>query len=225
MYFTSSERSRKGTIFDALGQNAVCSSFFDFLVNALQDGIGVVALLQQDDAFDGVGIVDDCAVGAMSGSADLAEANLRALGDGGDVLDLDGRAVGVFDDGVLDVLHAGVEAQRLHIDLLRALLDKAAAAVGVVVGDLLLDLADGQAVGDELLGIEPDLVFLGRPAEAGNIDHASYALEGLLKSPVFERLSSPSRRRRGWCSRACTSRSGRRGSSRCPSAERDWRAG
>ncbi len=81
----------------------------------------------------------------MSGAADLAEANLGSLRDGGDVLDLDGRAVLGLDDGVFDVLHAGEEAQRLHVDLLRALLDEAAAAVGVVVGDLLLDLADAQA--------------------------------------------------------------------------------
>ena len=83
-----------------------------------------------------------------------------------------GRAVLRLDHGVLDVLHAGVEAQRLHIDLLRALLDKAAAAVGVVVGDLLLHLADAQPVGDQLLRIELDLVLLGRPAEARNIHHA-----------------------------------------------------
>ena len=76
----------------------------------------------------------------------------------------------------------------MHVDLLRALLDEAAAAVGVVVGDLLLDLADAQSVGDQLLRVELDLVLLGRPAEAGDIDHAVNALEGFLQRPVFERL-------------------------------------
>jgi len=80
----------------------------------------------------------------MVGAADLPQANLGALHDGGDVLDLDGRAVDVLDDRVLDVLHAGEQAQGLDVDLLRALLDKAAAAVGVVVGDLLLNLGDTQ---------------------------------------------------------------------------------
>ena len=102
------------------------------------------------------------AIGAMGGAADLPEANLGPLRNGGDVFDLDGRAIGGLDDGVLDVLHAGVEAQRLHVDLLRALLNKAAAAVGVVVGNLLLDLADRKTVGDEFFRIELDLVFLGR---------------------------------------------------------------
>ncbi len=87
-------------------------------------------------------------------------------------LDPIGCAVLGFDDGVFNVLHGGVEAERLNVDLLRALLNKAAAAVGVVIGDLLLDLADAQAIGDELIGIELDLVFLGGPAEACNIDNA-----------------------------------------------------
>jgi len=73
------------------------------------------------------------------------------LRNGCDVLDLDCRAILGLDDGVLDVLHAGEEAHGLDVDLLRALLDEAAAAVGVVVGDLLLYLADAQPVGDQLL--------------------------------------------------------------------------
>ena len=113
-----------------------------------------------------------------------------------DVLDPDRRAVCGLDYRVLDVLHARVKAQRLHIDLLRALLDKAAAAVGVVVGDLLLDLADRESIGDQLFGIELDLVFLGRAAEAGNIHDAVDALEGLLQASSLQAISSPSRRRR-----------------------------
>ena len=167
-------------------------SFVDFGVNAVKNRIGVVALLQQHNAFDGVGIVDDLLPSRLAdergGFADLAEANLRPLRDGGNVLDLDGRAVLGLDDGVLDVLHAGEEADRLHVDLLRALLDEAAAAVGVVVGDLLLDLADAQPIRDQLLRVELDLVLLGRPAEAGDIDHAGDALEGFFQRPVFERL-------------------------------------
>ena len=38
-----------------------------------------------------------------------------------------------------------------------------------------------QAVGDQLLRVEPDLVFLGGPAEAGYVDHALDALERLLQ--------------------------------------------
>ncbi len=59
-------------------------------------------------------------------------------------------------------------------------------AVGVVAGNLLLDLRDGEAIGDELLRIELDLVLLGRAAEARNIHHALDALECFFKRPVFE---------------------------------------
>ena len=75
----------------------------------------------------------------MNGLADLAQANLRALRDGCNVFDLDGRAVRGLDDGILDVLNGGEEAGGLHVDLLRALLDEAASAVGIIGGDLLLD--------------------------------------------------------------------------------------
>ena len=47
-----------------------------------------------------------------------------------------------------------VEADLADVDLLLALLDEAAAGVGVVVGELLLDLADAEAVGDELVGVD-----------------------------------------------------------------------
>ena len=81
VYFTRSERSRKGTTLTPLGKNAVVELLHLF-VNALQHRVGVVALLQQHDAFHSVGIVDDCAIGAMGGAADLAEANLRTLRHG-----------------------------------------------------------------------------------------------------------------------------------------------
>ena len=42
----------------------------------------------------------------------------------------------------------GEEADFADVDLLLALLDEAAAGVDVVGGELLLDLADGEAVGD-----------------------------------------------------------------------------
>ena len=78
---------------------------FYLLVNAQQDRVGVVAFLQQDDAFNRIGIVDNRAVGPVCGTTYLAETNLGALRDGGDVLDFDSRAVLGFDDGVLDVLN------------------------------------------------------------------------------------------------------------------------
>jgi len=79
-------------------------------MDAQQYGVGIVPFLQQADAFNGVRIVDNRAVSAVRGSANLAETNLGTLGYGGDVLDLDSSAVGILDDRILDVLDAGEKA-------------------------------------------------------------------------------------------------------------------
>jgi hypothetical protein len=81
---------------------------------------------------------------------------------------------------------AGEEADLADVDLQLALLDEVAAGVDVVVGDLLLNLGDGKAVGDELVGIETDLVLARDAAEAGDIDDAGDGLELLFQLPVFE---------------------------------------
>ncbi len=69
---------------------------------------------------------------------------------------------------------------------MRTLLNKAAAAVSVVGSNLLLDLADGEAVCDELIGVELDLIFLCWPTKTGYIDDTGNAFESFLQSPVFE---------------------------------------
>ena len=98
----------------------------------------------------GVGFADRGGAEA-AGLANLAEADLRPLDDRCDVFDAESRAVLGLQDGVLDVVDVAVKADFANIDLLLALLDEVAAGVDVVVGDLLLDLADGQAVGDEFV--------------------------------------------------------------------------
>ncbi len=47
---------------------------------------------------------------------------------------------------------------------------EAAARIGVVVGELLLHLCEAQSVGDQLVGIDPDLVLARRTTETRNID-------------------------------------------------------
>ena len=90
--------------------------------------------------------------------------------DDRDILDADGRAVLARDDGLLDVLHAVDQADGADVDLLQALLNEAAAGVHVVVGELLLDLREAQAVGDQLVRIDAHLILARRAAEAGDID-------------------------------------------------------
>ncbi len=157
-------------------------------MNALENRIRVISFLEQDDPFHRIRIVDNRSVGKMRSAPNLPKANLRSLIDGGNILHPNGCAVCSLDDGVLNILHAPVKAQRLNIHLLRAFFDEAATAIRIVVCGLLLDLAQRQAVGDELIRIKLDLVFLRRPAKAGDIHNSIHAFEGLLKRPVFDGL-------------------------------------
>src|SRR5580658_4038043 len=172
---------------NALRQNAVIQ-LVDFLVDFLEDGVGVVPLLQEHNALNRVGVIDNRSIWPVCRFPDLAQADLGTLRHGSDVPDADGRSILCFHYRLLDVLHVRKKAHRLHIDLLRSLLDEAAAAVGVVVGDLVFDLPDAQPVRDELFGIKPDLVLLGRPAEARYIDDTLHAFEGFLQEPILERF-------------------------------------
>ena len=120
--------------------------------------------------------------------ADLAQANLGTLGNGGDVLDAQGCAGLSLEDCLFDVVDVPVETDFADVDLLLALLDEAAAGVGVVICKLLFDLADAEAIGDKLVGIDADLVFASYTAEAGDINDAGDGFELLLKSPILERF-------------------------------------
>ena len=61
--------------------------------------------------------------------------------------------------------------------------DEAAAGIDVVVGELLLHLADAQAVGDQLVRIDAHLVLAHRAAEVGNVHDVGNGLE-LLEQNV-----------------------------------------
>ena len=69
----------------------------------------------------------------MNGSGKLAEADLRALGHHGNILDAQRRAVLGRDDRVFDVLHIPYQSHFTNVDLLQARFDEAAAGVDIVV--------------------------------------------------------------------------------------------
>ena len=71
-----------------------------------------------------------------------------------------------FQNGLLDVAHVGEEPEGAHVHLLHPDFNEAAAGVDVVVGELLLHLADAQSVRDELVGIDAHLVLAHRAAES-----------------------------------------------------------
>ena len=94
----------------------------------------------------------------------------------------------VDDDRLFDVVGTVDQSDRAHVDLLQAFLDEASAGVGVVVGELLLDLGQAQAVGDQFVGVDANLVFAGGAAEAGDVDNIRHGFEILLDDPVFDGL-------------------------------------
>src|ERR1700761_1978256 len=172
---------------DPRGQNLIVE-FFDLGVNALQSRIRIIPLLQENDALDHIVIVDHLAVLTMNGFTDLPQADLRSLHHRGNVLDLQRGSVGGLELGLFNILDVAVEPYLTNVDLLLPLLNEAAAGIGVVVGQLLFHLADAQAIGDQFVGIDPDLVFAGHAPEAGDIHHAQDGLELLLQRPVLDRF-------------------------------------
>ena len=98
------------------------------------------------------------------------------------------RAVLGLDHGLADIVDVAEQAQRAHVDLLQARLDETAAGIHVVVGQLLLHLAEVQTVGDQLVGIDAHLIFPRDAAEADHIHHVGHRLELLFEHPVLERL-------------------------------------
>ena len=199
------------------GQEAVVE-LVDFIVNGVERGLFFGAFAHQHRALNYVGLVDDAPVLHVIGSCHVAQADFGALSNFSDVFHPQGGAGLGFEDSLLDVAHAGEQAESADIHLLHPDLYKAAAGIDVVVGELLLHLADAQSVGDELVGIDAHLVLADRAAEVGNIHHVGNGLELLEQNPVFERPEVPSGHSADSCFAACTSRSVRWCSSRYRSA-------
>jgi hypothetical protein len=170
------------------GRQDVIVELLDLRLDGLQRGVRLGALPQQHDAFDHIAVVHESAVGPMNRLANLTQPDLGPLRDRGHIADAERRAILGLDHRLLDVPDAGHHAERPHIDLLQPLLDEAAAGIHVVAGELLLELPDVQAIGHQLVGINPHLVLAGGPSEAADIDHVGHRLELLLEHPVLEGL-------------------------------------
>ena len=124
----------------------------------------------------------------MNGSGKLSEANLRTLRNHGNILHPERRAILGHDDRPFDVLDTVDQPDGAHVDLLQTLLDEASAGVHIVVGELLLDLGQTQAVGDQFVGVHANLVFARGAAETGHVDNIGHGFEILFDDPVFNRL-------------------------------------
>ena len=171
----------------ARGQDALVQ-LLDLGVEGFQRRVGLGSFLQQHNAFHHVVVVDDSAVRAVDRFTVPAQPDLGALLNHGDILYLQRRPALRRENRLFDIVNAGHQAYRPNVDLLQSSLDETAARIDVVGRKLLLQLADAQPVGDQLVGIDPHLVFARGAAQARHVDHVGHGFELLLKHPVFERF-------------------------------------
>ena len=135
--------------------------------------------------------------------------------NGADIFDIDRRAVDDFERNVLDVGDAFDVAASAHVILGRADLENFSAHIAVGHADFVHDVAERNAVGDEFVRIEIDLVLLDEAADRRDFGHAFDRFERVTQMPVLERAQV----RRG-----CVCRFHPRARIRKPSPRR-WRPG
>src|ERR1039457_343539 len=170
------------------GRQDVIVQFRNFLVNTLQCRVCVGILSQQHNTGNDIVVIDDPAILVPDRPGKLSQAYLRTLCNHGDIANAERRAVLRQNHGILDIVNIPHQTHFPNIDLLQTGFDEASTSIGVVVGDLLLHLADAEAVGDQLVWVDANLVFARGSAETGNIHDVGNGLEILLHHPVFNRL-------------------------------------
>ncbi len=138
---------------------------FDRGVNSVHRRGRVCAFAHEHDAFHHVVIVNHDTVATMYRSSNLPQADPGPLGDDGNVFDAYRSALLRFQHNLFNVLDISHQSDRANVDLLCAFFDKAAAGVGVAVGQLLFNLSETQAVGDQFVGIHANLIFASQTAE------------------------------------------------------------
>ena len=158
------------------GQRAL--DLADRLLDPADDVLRVLALEHDDHAGHDL---------ALAVARDRALPRLGADDDVGHVAQVDRRAVLGLEHDALDVRDVLEQADAAQVDLLPAAHDDAAAGVGVALLDGLDDVADGQAVLEQLLGRDQHLVLLDLAAEAVDLVDAGDGLEQRRDDPVLDR--------------------------------------
>ena len=90
--------------------------------------------------------------------------------------------------GVGEVVDRADQADAAHYGGLRADIDRVAADIDVGIADGLQQLRQRQAIGDQLVEIDLQLVGLGPSTPAGDVDHAGHGAKAALQNPVLQRL-------------------------------------
>ena len=108
--------------------------------------------------------------------------------DGRDIAKLDWQAVARCDHGVGKLIGGMDQPHAPDNGGLRAEVDGLAAHIDVAVVNDGQNLRQGQAIGDELVLIDIDVIGLGLAAPSRDVDDARHGLEAALQHPILERL-------------------------------------
>ena len=159
-------------------------SAVDFFVQGGKRGQRLCALLEEHDGLDDVGIVVMVEVAA----ADLARGAADGLPARRTRREQDRHAVVLGDDDVAHVVDRVQQADAADVDALAADGEVVAAGVGIAVGDGVDDLGHGDAVGEELAGIDFSLILARGSAEGGDVDDAGDLFDLANEQPVLRGL-------------------------------------
>src|SRR5208283_1006145 len=117
----------------------------NLLMESLEHFVCFRALPKKNDAFDNIPVVNDHTVFGVDRLTDLAQPNLRAFVDGGDIPDANWGAVLSPKQRLADLFDTCEQTHRSDVDLLLPFLDEAPSAIEVVICQRLFNLADAQA--------------------------------------------------------------------------------
>src|SRR6267378_4943930 len=140
--------------------------FLHLFVYGRECFIGICPFAQEHDALDHIVVVDHLSVGPMNGFSILSQTNLWPLLHLSDIPNTERGPVLCVNDRIGYVFDGSDEAYGAHVQLLQPRFNKTAAGIYATVCKLSLQLTDGEAIGDELAGIDAHLVFARHAAKA-----------------------------------------------------------
>ena len=160
-------------------QDAAIVDALDLLLDTLDRRHAFLAAPHQNDALYDVVVV------VLAGDA---KPRLVRRDDGCHIADDHRYARHLGQHGVADFIERADQPDATDDRDLRADVDRAAADVDVAVGQRLQHLRQRDAVGDELVDVDLQLIRLGLAAPAGDVDDARHRTEAALQHPILQGL-------------------------------------
>src|SRR5581483_3316919 len=165
-----------GNDFHAGGQGR--GDLLQLFLHAVDDGERILAVAHDDDAADHL---------ALAIQLGHAAAQVRTEVHRADIFDVNRRAVHRAERNIFNVGEALDVSAPTDVEFGRPDREDLAPNVVVRPADFVHHVGDGDTVGQELVRIEIDLVFLDEAADGRDLGHARHRLEGIAQMPVLNR--------------------------------------